>query len=310
MTCLEGNVLAKKSAKQFAKIIFASIPHLTYIFPTRRQQHKTKTPLSSIMTKTKYTSKLHDARVVIFGGTSGIGFCVAEAAIEHGAHVCICGSKQIKLEKAVSHLQSSYPDSASKIVGHICDLWVHDAIEHNIETVLKFATADAKIDHIVYTAGDAIPMIPLADATTQSILRAGLVRFLGPLMLGKVAPQYMSAGPKSSITLTGGTISRKPPKGLTVMAAWGSGREGIMRGLAVDLAPIRVNMVSPGAVHTEAFDAIPNEVLESVLQEYRDGTLVNQMGTPENLAEAYLYAMKDQFVTGKNLESDGGKLLK
>ncbi|KAM0803836.1 short chain dehydrogenase [Usnea florida] len=262
------------------------------------------------MSQTKYTSKLHDAHVLIFGGTSGIGFCVAEAAIEHGAHVCICGSKQVKLEKAVSRLQSSYPDSASKVVGHICDLSQPDAIEHNIEIVLKFASVDSKIDHIVFTSGDALQVRPIAEATIESILKAGNVRFMGPLMLGKLAPKYMSAGPKSSITLTGGSMSHKPAKGWTVIAAWGSGREGMTRGLAVDLAPIRVNMVSPGAVHTELFDDIPKERLESVLQGYRDGTLVNQVGTPENLAEAYVYAMKDQFVTGKILESDGGRLLK
>lgn len=78
----------------------------------------------------------------------------------------------------------------------------------------------------------------------------------------------------------------------------------------MDLAPIRVNMVSPGAVHTELFDDIPKERQESVLQGYRDGTLTDKVGTPENLAEAYLYSMKDHFVTGKILESDGGRLLK
>ena len=262
------------------------------------------------MSPTKYTSKLHDARVLIFGGTSGIGFCVAEAAIEHGAHVCICGSKQAKLEKAISRLQSSYPDSASKIVGHVCDLSQPDVLEHNLDTVLKFATADSKIDHIVFTSGDALQIIPIAEATIESILELGNVRFMGPLILAKLAPKYMSAGPKSSITLTGGTMSHKPAKGWTLIAAWGSGAEGITRGLAVDLAPIRVNMVSPGAVHTELFDGVAKERLESVLQEYRNATLVNEVGSPENLAEAYLYAMKDQFVTGKMLESDGGRLLK
>lgn len=262
------------------------------------------------MSPTKYTSKLHDAHVLIFGGTLGIGFCVAEAALEHGAHVCICGSKQVKLEKAISRLQSSYPDRASKVVGHVCDLSQPDSIEHNLDTVLKFATADSKIDHIVFTSGDALQIVPIAEATVESILKLGNVRFLGPLILAKLAPKYMSAGPKSSITLTGGSMSHKPAKGWTLIAAWGSGVEGITRGLAVDLAPIRVNMVSPGAVHTELFDDIPKERLESVLQGYRDGTLIDKVGTPENLAEAYLYAMKDQFVTGKMLESDGGRLLK
>ena len=262
------------------------------------------------MSTTKYTSKLHDSRVLIFGGTSGIGFCVAEAALEHGAHVCICGSKQAKLQGAISRLQSAYPDSASKVSGHVCDLSQPDSIESNLDMVLQLATADSKIDHIVFTSGDALKITPIAEATIETILKVGNVRFMGSLMLAKLAPKYLSAGPKSSITLTGGSMSHKPAKNWTLIAAWGSGIEGITRGLAVDLAPIRVNMVNPGAVHTELFDDIPNERLDGVLQGFKDGTLLDKVGTPENLAEAYLYSMKDHFVTGKIFESDGGRLLK
>lgn len=262
------------------------------------------------MSPTKYTSKLHDTRLLIFGGTSGMGFCVAEAAIEHGAHVCISGSKQDKLERAISRLQSTYPDSASKVSGHICDLAQPESLEPNLNTVLKFATAHSKIDHIVFTSGDSFKITPIAEVTIEAILKAGNVRFMGALMLAKLAPEYMSAGPKSSITLTGGTMSHKPAKNWTVMAAWGSGIEGITRGLAVDLAPIRVNMVCLGAVHTELFDDIPKERLDGVLQGFREGTLIGEVGTPENVAEAYLYPMKDQFVTGGILRSDGGRLLK
>ena len=262
------------------------------------------------MSPTKYTSKLHDSRVLVLGGTSGIGFCVAEAALEHGAHVCICGSKQAKLEKAIARLRSAYPDSADKVSGHVCDLSQPESLESNLDTVLRFATAEAKIDHIVFTSGDALKITPVSEATVETILKVGNIRFLGPLMLAKLAPKYLSAGPKSSITLTGGSMSRKPTKNWTLIAAWGSGVEGMTRGLAVDLAPVRVNMVSPGAVHTELFDDIPKERLEGVLQGFRDGTLLDQVGTPENLAEAYLYPMKDQFVTGKIFESDGGRLLK
>lgn len=262
------------------------------------------------MPPTKYTSKLQDTRVLVFGGTSGIGFCVAEAALEHGAYVCISGSKQAKLDRAVSRLQSTYPDAARKVSGHVCDLAHSESLEPNLNTILKFAAANSKIDHVVYTAGDPVKVTPIAEATVETILQAGNVRFLGPLMLAKLAPQYLSAGPRSSITLTGGTMSQKPAKNWTVLAAWGSGVEGIARGLAVDLAPTRVNLVSPGAVHTELFDDIPKERLDGVLQSFREGTLIDKVGTPEDLAEAYLYSMKDHFVTEKVLESDGGRLLK
>ena len=262
------------------------------------------------MPPTKYISKLRDAHVLVFGGTSGIGFCVAEAAIEHGAYVCISGSKQAKLERAISRLQSTYPDSVPKVSGHVCDLSQPDSLEPNLSTILGLAAGDSKIDHIIYTAGDPVKITPIGEATVETILQTGHVRFLGPLILAKLAPRYMSTGPESSITLTGGTMSHKPAKNWTVLAGWGSALEGVARGLAVDLAPMRVNLVSPGAVHTELFDDIPKERLDGVLQGFRDATLVDRVGTPENLAEAYLYSMRDHFVTGKVFQSDGGRLLK
>ena len=261
-------------------------------------------------TTLKYTSKLYNARVLVLGGTSGIGFCVAEAALEHGARVCISGSKQPKLDKAVSRLQATYPEKASNIRGHVCDLSQPEQLESNIDSLLKAAAADTRIDHIVFTAGDALKFVPIAEATVESIQKAGNVRFLAPLLLGKLAPKYLSPGQESSITLTGGTMSHKPNKGWAIMAAWGSGIEGIVRGLAVDLAPVRVNMVCPGAVYTELFDSIPKESLGSVLQGFKDDTLLGKVGAPEELAEAYIYAMKDHFVTGAFLLSDGGRLLK
>jgi len=243
--------------------------------------------------------------VLILGGTSGIGFCVAEASLEHGAHVCISGSKPSKLSGAISRLQSSYPNLASHVSGYVCDLSQLPSLEANLDALLKIAVGDGKIDHVVFTAGDALKIVPVAEATVESIQQTGTVRFMGSLMLAKLAPTYMSPGPRSSITLTGGSNSHRPIKGWSVIAAWGSGLEG-----AVDLAPLRVNLISPGAVYTELFGDIPKERLEGVLQRFKDGSLVGQVGTPENVAEAYLYAMKDQNLTGTIIQSDGGRLLK
>jgi len=262
------------------------------------------------LSTTKYTSKLHSARVLILGGTSGIGFCVAEASLEHGAHVCISGSKPSKLSGAISRLQSSYPKLASHVSGYVCDLSQLPSLEANLDALLKIAVGDGKIDHVVFTAGDALKIVPVAEAAVESIQQTGTVRFMGSLMLAKLAPTYMSPGPRSSITLTGGSNSHRPIKGWSVIAAWGSGLEGMARGLAVDLAPLRVNLISPGAVYTELFGDIPKERLEGVLQRFKDGSLVGQVGTPENVAEAYLYAMKDQNLTGTIIQSDGGRLLK
>ena len=183
-------------------------------------------------------------------------------------------------------------------------------METNIDSLLQAATTNYKLDHIVFTAGDALKPIPIAEATVESVHATGTVRFMGKVMLAKLAPKYMFPGPNSSITLTGGTNSHKPVKGWAIIAAWGSGAEGLARGLAVDLAPIRVNLVSPGAVRTELFDSIPKERLDSILQGFAEASLVERVADPQDVAEAYIYAMKDRFVTGTIISTDGGRLLK
>lgn len=252
---------------------------------------------------TEYIFKLSSPRILVFGGTSGIGFCIAEAALEHGASVVISGSRAPKLSTAIERLKTSYPDFVDRVTGHTCDLSDASALEQNIKSL--FQSIDAPINHIAFTAGDAISVTPVSEATVENIQAAGVVRFLAPLMLAKVAPAYMPSSPDSSITLTSGSNTTKPSPGWTILAAWGAGIEGMGRGLAVDLAPVRVNVVSPGAVNTELFDGMPEEAIES----FRKATKTGRVGRPEDVAEAYLYCMRDGFVTGTLVSSDGGRLL-
>lgn len=214
-------------------------------------------------TQTKYISKFSGSRILVLGGTSGIRFCVAEASIEHGATVIISGSSQSRLDNAISRLQTSYPDASNRISGHTCDLAQPDTLEQSPTRLLFCATADGiKLDHIAFTAGDAIKVTPLAEATVEDIRKAGNVRFLGALILAKLAPKYLNPGPGTSMTFTGGTNTDRPMPGWTLMAAYGGAIEGMVRGLAVDLKPVRVNLVSPGAVHTELFDSVPVDRME------------------------------------------------
>jgi len=261
-------------------------------------------------TNLKYITKLSKSRVLVLGGTSGIGFCVAEAALEHGASVIISSSSPAKLSRAIDRLKTTYPDRAEQVSGHTCDLSQPDSLEPNLEKLLTAAAGGSSIDHIVFTAGDILTIPHVSEATVDSIQKFSVVRFLGPMILAKVAPKHLSPGPTSSITLTGGVNAEKPSPGWTIATAYGAGLEGLTRGLAVDLKPVRVNMVAPGAVHTELFNSIiPEENMDGVLQKYRNGTTTGTVGRPEDLAEAYIYAMKDHFITGSLIKSNGGSLL-
>jgi NAD(P)-dependent dehydrogenase (short-subunit alcohol dehydrogenase family) len=260
----------------------------------------------------KYTSKLRNKRVLVLGGTSGIGFCVAEASIESGATVIVSSSRQPKIDTTIERIKSSYPDCEARISGHACDLANTETLEQNLEDLLKFATSGGKekLDHVVFTAGDSFALKGLVDMTVDSIQKLPTVRFVAVILLAKLlVPKYITSSAKSSITLTGGVNSTKPGAGWSVLAGWGAAIEGLVRGFAVDLKPIRVNCVAPGAVNTELVQSFAGDRLDAILKHFRDMTTTGAVGRPEDLAEAYLYCMKDRFVTGSVLHSNGGHLL-
>ncbi|KAM6497371.1 dehydrogenase with different specificitie [Amanita muscaria] len=266
----------------------------------------------------KYTTKLAGKRVLLLGGTSGIGFAVAEAALEHGAFVVVSSSQLTKVENAVSRLKTSYPtdDFHSRISGFTYDLADPEKLEENLLALLKQSTTTADggqalLDHIVFTAGDSLKFKPIQQVTVDYIRDWGNVRFLAPLILAKLAGPYIRPSHTSSITLTSGSGTSRPRPGWSTVVAYGGGIETMTRGLAVDLAPIRVNCVLPGAVHTELFgNSIPKENLDGVMKQLAERTLTGHVGKPEDAAEAYIYAMKDNFCTGSFINTNGGSLLK
>ncbi len=267
--------------------------------------------MSPNQSSNKYMSKLSGKRILVLGGTSGIGYAVAEASIESGAIVVISSSTKAKIDKAISKIQLTYPDSQTHIAGFTCDLFNTAKLETNLKELFDFASAGAteKIDHVVYTAGNMVGSINLADVDTETIHKNGILRFYAPIMIGKLAPRYLASSHESSITLTSGVNNAKPGPGRVLMAGWGAGVEGVTRGLAVDLKPIRVNCVCPGPVQTELFDAMPESTLNALVNKYRGATMTNTIGKPEDLAEAYLYCMRDHFVDGVVLHSSGGYML-
>ncbi|KAI4154156.1 MAG: hypothetical protein LQ340_001846 [Diploschistes diacapsis] len=260
------------------------------------------------MSQNKF-AKLHNARVVVIGGTSGIGFAVAEGSVEFGASVVIAGSNQERLDNALDRLRKAYPDAASRISGKTCDISDAKTMEENLHALFKFATQDSKkVDHIVNTSGGLGPRVALADAHATDVLEPGTLRYVGSMMIGKIAPAYMEAGPRSSITFTIGTLSQKPMKGMSSSVGIGGAVEGLTRALAVDLAPLRVNIVSPGAIRTELLLKMVAGN-EEFLQSFAKGTLLNFVAEPEDTAEAYLYLMRDRFMTGQRIDTDGGRML-
>jgi NAD(P)-dependent dehydrogenase (short-subunit alcohol dehydrogenase family) len=261
----------------------------------------------------KYTNKLTSSRILIFGGSSGIGYSIAEASLEQGATVIISSSSSSKIQTAISALQAAYPSAKDRITGYVRDLSDANRLEESITSLFEEVGGKGKLllDHIVFTAGDVYSLPKLAEVKIQDVHVRATVRFYAPLLTAKHAPKYLKPGPASSITLTSGSVAaERPLPGYSVIAGLASAIPGLMRGLAVDLAPIRVNAVLLGTVDTPLFDNFPPDLKEMVLESFKKGNLTGAVGRPEDVAEAYLYAMRDWNLTATIIRTNGGMLMK
>lgn len=264
-----------------------------------------------------HPNRLQDVHVLVFGGTSGIGYGIASMALSNGARVTISGSNAPKLETKIAALQSTYPSlPKSHVTGFPCDLSDTDNLEANLKEVFEKATegGQKKIDHIAFTAGDAVVLPKLNSLVAEDVLKGFRVRLLSCVIIGKLlvsSPgRYMPVSTSSSFTITSGTNTLKPAPGWSVGASWGAASEGLSRGLAVDLKPIRVNCVAPGAIDTPLLQGFLAKLQPEHENKFREeGSLLGTWGTPEDTAEAYGWFMKDRFVTGALAESNGGRML-
>jgi NAD(P)-dependent dehydrogenase (short-subunit alcohol dehydrogenase family) len=235
---------------------------------------------------------LEGKRVVVIGGASGIGYAVAEAALAQGAEVVVGSSQTANVEAASRKLG----DRAS---GYRIDVKIEPDVAGFFERVGAF-------DHLVFTAGDWGER-GLRQASVSDLERAPAlfnVRYWGALAAIKHAQPLIRAG--GSITLTNGMIAHRPRKGSALSTAMAGGIEHLARGLAVDLAPIRVNAVCPGAIRTGVWDAIPAEGREEQFKRMTSRLPIPRIGEPAEAAEAYLYLMRAGYTTGQVLLVDGG----
>ena len=163
------------------------------------------------MSSPKYTNKLRGKRVLIFGGTSGIGHAVAEAVLEFGGNIVISGSKPDKLKDAVHRLQNEDASvKESPIATVTCDLSKMEDLEKNLLDVFKTASEDGKkkIDHIVYTAGNPLNVNGGIAGTDIGVINSIFcVRAFAPALIAKViaTTDYVNKSHTSSFTVTCGT---------------------------------------------------------------------------------------------------------
>lgn len=259
-----------------------------------------------------FINKLQDKRVLVIGGSTGIGFAVAKAALEYGAHVIVSSSNQTKIDNAIKSLKDHIQAAglaSPKVLGKTCDLAHPDTLEDNVKNLLEFASADGKLDHVIFTAGDFYQLPRIDAVNIEDISRISMVRVTGAIFVAKHLPKYMNQTTASSFTVTASTTQWRPMKGWAVLNGAAGGIQPLTRGLAIDLKPVRVNCVTPGFVRTELFDGFPEEARDGMFAAMKADSVTETVGTPEDLAEAYLYLMRSSFATGSTVVVDGGRAI-
>jgi NAD(P)-dependent dehydrogenase (short-subunit alcohol dehydrogenase family) len=236
---------------------------------------------------------LNGKRIVVLGGTSGIGLAVAQAAAGEGAAVVVASSSQARVDEALKAL----PGGAE---GHVVDLLDERAIQAFFETV-------GEIDHLVFTAGESLKLGLLAQTDTAAARRFFDLRYWGAFSAAKHGAGRLRPG--GSIVFTSGLAASKPHPGWAVASSICSAMEGLTRALAVELAPLRVNIVSPGVVRTPLWAGMTEDDREALYQHQAQTLLVGHVGEAAEIAEAYLYLMRQTYGTGQVLVLDGGALL-
>jgi len=235
---------------------------------------------------------LHNARVLIIGGTSGIGLGVALAVADHGGVPIVVSRRQSSVDRALTHL----PPGA---IGTTVDLGDAGALDRLTEEV-------GDIDHLVYTAGEPLEFTGLADLTPEVITGFFHTRFVGAVSAVRAFRSRIRPG--GSVTLTSGTAAWQPRFGVLPVALCGA-MNAVTTALAVEIAPIRVNAVAPGLSRTPLWDTLSDADRETLYDEESHRIPLGRVGEVEDIARAYVYCMEQDFSTGMVLTVEGGILL-
>jgi len=236
---------------------------------------------------------MKNKRVIILGGSSGLGLATAKAAAAEGAKVVIASSSLSRIDQALKVL----PENSS---GYAVDL-------SNEANIRDFFSGIGAFDHLVYTAGENLNLLNIADTDLAKARDFFTLRFWGALAAVKYGAPLIREG--GSIGLTSGIASQRPGAGWSLASSICGAMEGFTRAMAIELAPIRVNAVMPGVVESNLWDGIPPEDRKKFYESVGASLPVKRVGQPEDIGNTFVFLMKQSFATGQTFIIDGGTVL-
>jgi NAD(P)-dependent dehydrogenase (short-subunit alcohol dehydrogenase family) len=230
--------------------------------------------------------------VVLLGGSAGIGLETARLARAEGANVILVGRNAERLERAAGEV-----DARSTAAFDATD---PDALERFFEELPK------PVDHVLVTAGGphygSLAEMDFADARRTVEEHLWLPLLLARIVVGKVRPG-------GSLVFLSGTGGRKTAVGLTVGGTLTVGSLALTRNLALELAPIRVNMIAAGFVDTPLSASLLGDQLEARRAELRETLPIGRVVGPEDVAALAVHLMTNTALTGATYDIDGGQQL-
>ena len=237
------------------------------------------------------TGTLKDQTVLVIGRGSGLARASALAALDAGARVVAAGRDQETLAAAYA----GEPGVDAETV---------DLTDE--ASIAALGDRLGPVDHVVSTAS-ARARGRVAQLDRDAIRLSFDTKVIGPLMLAKhLAPRMNEGG---SFVLFSGVAAAKIAVGTLGVAITNAAADTLARSLALELAPIRVNAISPGVIDTGAWDAFGEQGKADYFADIRARNPARRLGTPQDIAAAVLFAMTSTFLTGQTLHVDGGEPL-
>ncbi|MFD6552600.1 SDR family oxidoreductase [Streptomyces sp. NPDC058398] len=229
---------------------------------------------------------------IIIGGGSGMGLALARTLLAEDMNVTIVGRSADRLATARAELERPGHGKISTIVADM-------GREEDVAAL--FAQVE-RVQHVAVTAADATGVYgrtaDVATATARAIVETKL---LGAWLVGKHAAGRVTG----SITYTSGINAYRPNGSNTIMAAANGALASLAYGLAIELAPVRVNVISPGWVDTPIWDQLGMDK-QAAFAELAARLPARRVGTPDDIAQAFLSVIHNGFITGTVLHVDGG----